>query len=132
MTSPHKKEGQLGGAIAAALLIFIGVLYIGGKIAMTPAEPKARPEPDPRTDPIVMAQQFVKQKLKSPRSAKFPWSFDDFKVYQLAGEGYESTYEVESWVDSQNIYGALIRQRFTARMQDQGNEKWQLLHIEFE
>lgn len=132
MTPAQKKESQLGPAIAAVFLIFIGVLYIGCKIAMSTAEPKARPEPDPRTDPIVMAQQFVKQKLKSPRSAKFPWSFDDFNVYQLEGEGYESTYEVESWVDSQNIYGAMIRQKFTVRIQDQGADKWRLLHIEFE
>lgn len=87
-------------------------------------------EPDPRTDAIVMANHFVEKNLKSPRSAKFPRSADEYQVYALEGPGFENSYEVTGYVDAQNSFGADIRSRFIVQIKDLGNEEWRLLDID--
>lgn len=77
-----------------------------------------------------MAKHFVEKNLKSPRSAKFPWSFDEYQVYALEGQGYENSYEVTGYVDAQNSFGADIRSRFIVQIKDLGNDQWRLLDIE--
>ena len=69
-----------------------------------------------------MAHQFVKSSMKAPRSAKFPWSADDHNVQHL-GNG---RYRVTSWVEGMNSFGAQLRVRYTAVIQDVGGEEWRL------
>ena len=52
------------------------------------------------------AEDFVKQRLKSPSTAEFPSLFE--KADHITELGNEE-YRINSWVDSQNGFGATIR-----------------------
>lgn len=76
----------------------------------------------------VMSKQFVEDNLKSPRSAKFPWGSDEYKVMHT-GDG---VFEVRSWVDAQNSFGAMIRSTYYVEMQYVGDNRWRLLNIDIQ
>ncbi len=72
------------------------------------------------TDQAAMriAQQFVKKVIKSPTSAKF------------SGETailHETTWGVKGNVDSQNSFGAMIRDTYVCQVQHQDGDKWTLV-----
>jgi len=56
------------------------------------------------------AEKFVKQELKSPSSTKFP-SLSEKS--QHVKNSYNCSYKIDSWVDSQNSFGAMIRTKFS-------------------
>lgn len=56
------------------------------------------------------AKDFVKKKLKSPSSAVFPDSQHKVDNTEYVGN---ATYEINSYVDSQNSFGAMIRTNFS-------------------
>jgi len=84
----------------------------------TKQQPKQKQEHS-KAEASVMAEEFVKQKLISPGSAKFPW-YNENMVKDL-GEG---RYTYTSYVDSQNSFGALVRSNFTCTVKYSGNDKW--------
>ena len=58
------------------------------------------------------AKDFVKEKLKSPRSARFPSNetvYNDGHVKKVDG----NTFKISSWVDADNGFGASIRMNFS-------------------
>lgn len=65
-----------------------------------------------RHDAIVNAKQVVRERLKSPATAEFP-RLDEWEVTQGA-DG--NTWFVNGWVDSQNGFGAVIRNGFRCRL----------------
>ena len=68
---------------------------------------------------VANAQAAVKKNLKSPSSAKFPWSFKDysFKDYGTSKDHPGFTrYLISGYVDSQNSYGAEIRTSWSVEM----------------
>ncbi len=65
----------------------------------------------------LLAEDYVKQSLKAPRTAQFPRSSEYINHIRYLGAG---RYEINSWVDSQNSFGALIRTDFTCIMVDEG------------
>lgn len=69
-----------------------------------------------------MAQQFVKDRLRAPRTAKFPWGSGDHHVEHLGN----ARFRVVSHVDAQNAFGALIRNNYVAVLQYVGNDRWRL------
>jgi len=65
------------------------------------------------------AEDFVKQNLKSPSTADFPGvSEKDQHITNLGG----GKYKIESWVDSQNSFGATIRAKFSCIIIFEGNK----------
>ena len=74
----------------------------------------------------IEAQEYVKKALRSPSTAKFPgiWEIDNGGV--VAYEKETNRYEVVSYVDSQNSFGATIRSNWTVIVKNLGNNKWQL------
>ena len=68
---------------------------------------------------VANAQDVVKGLLKSPSSAKFSWSFDDYEFYSygksFSHEGCER-YVIKGFVDSDNSYGVSARSRFLVIM----------------
>ncbi|MEQ8475568.1 hypothetical protein [Fulvivirga sp.] len=56
------------------------------------------------------AIEVIKERLISPSTAKFPSLQDRLKQITYIGKG---KYSIDSWVDSQNSYGAIIRSRFS-------------------
>lgn len=89
---------------AIAVIIF-GILESTIGILREPGPPKKY---DPGENAYIYAQLFVKDKLKSPSTAEFPFSPDD--VWSLG----ENRYKVISYVDSQNSFGATIRTKYIA------------------
>jgi hypothetical protein len=74
----------------------------------------------------IMCQDFVKNRLKAPRTAKFPRS-SEARTTDL-GNG---RYRVISYVDAQNSFGALIRTRYACTVQYTGNDRWRLEALDF-
>lgn len=70
-------------------------------------------------------QLFVEQKLVSPKTADFP--FGGFQHVKDLGSGL---YEVDSYVDSQNSFGATVRTRFVGTIR-KGENKWYLESLDF-
>lgn len=62
----------------------------------------------------VMAGNFVKRELRSPSTAKFPYTSDRDVVVNDLGN---CRFSISSYVDSQNGFGAMIRSRFSVVMQ---------------
>jgi hypothetical protein len=65
------------------------------------------------------AIDFVKERLKSPSSAKFPNHSEQLR-HTVNDEG-SCSYEIVSWVDSQNSFGAMLRQRFKCTIYFEGD-----------
>lgn len=56
------------------------------------------------------AEDFVEKQLKSPSTAKYPKVMEkDNHITELGN----NRYKINSWVDSQNSFGATIRTRFS-------------------
>lgn len=74
----------------------------------------------------VICQDFLEDQLKAPSTADYPCCYSDFTTYQG-----NRVYEVRSYVDAENSFGAKIRNRFVCRVEYRGNERWRLrdLHI---
>lgn len=64
------------------------------------------------------AEDFVKKKLKSPSTAEFPGTVEKDKHIKELGDG---KYKIDSWVDSQNSYGAQIRTNFSCTITFEGD-----------
>ena len=59
------------------------------------------------------AEDFVKQNLKSPSTAEFPKTIEkDNHIKELGNDEYL----INSWVDSQNSFGAMIRSKFSCKI----------------
>ena len=77
------------------------------------------------------SQHYVKAILKSPSSAKFPWTDYNYKKY----EG--NKYLISSYVDSQNSFGAMIRSDYAVVLTYLGGDdldinNWQLEKMTFD
>jgi len=89
------------------------------------AEPLFR-EPSPWAAAITLAKQIVvkaavKEKLYAPATARF----SDIRYTQVE----DDTWIVCGYVDAQNLFGALIRQRFYCTLKYLGNDKWQAIDV---
>ena len=59
------------------------------------------------------AEDFIEQRLKSPSTAEFPGvSEKDSHITDLGG----GKYQINSWVDSQNSFGAIIRSKWSCKI----------------
>lgn len=80
----------------------------------------------------VMAQQFVKDNLKSPGTADFGGVFSDYQdpdeVVTYLGNG---KFRVRAWVDAQNSFGATLRNHFVCELEYVGNDRWRLTNLVF-
>ncbi len=74
---------------------------------------------------LTMAQELVKDTLAAPSTARFPWP-SEHDVRELGG----GRYSVSSYVDSQNVFGAMVRTHYTAIVQDVGDGKWRLENLD--
>lgn len=74
---------------------------------------------------FVMSQEFVKQRLKSPATAEFPYITDrGVNVYQMEPDT-ACKHSVTAYVDSQNGFGAMIRSTYTVVMRKvHGEDSW--------
>lgn len=90
------------GLIAISVCLAAVLCVIAGKVFAIK---------DETTAAYIGATRAVSMQLKSPASARFPsWltGRDSFSVRQMN----DGSYEVESWVDASNQYGATMRSRW--------------------
>ena len=119
----------MNNKIALSLLAFGGFLVLAGGSSddRTPEE-KAEDLCNDSSMAYIMSQQFVKKHLKSPSTANFPYSSSE-GVHIFSGE--ECMHEVVAYVDAQNSFGAMIRTKYRARVQNEkGTDTWRLLEFE--
>lgn len=74
------------------------------------------------------ALDAVKQSLKAPSTAKFPFSYYDATFNSLGND----MYEVKSWVDAQNSYGAMLRSNFTVSIKKISEGTFQAQDVKIE
>ena len=78
---------------------------------------------------IADIQEVVKKQLKSPNSAKFPLTFDEYDI-KYVGETDNGmyTYTVTSYVDAKNSFNAELRVKYTGAINvTKDLEKYQAL-----
>lgn len=78
---------------------------------------------------IVHCQNFVRDRLRAPATADFP-----FLDRQVTPAGND-TYVVASYVDAQNAFGAMIRNDFRCTVRYRGGDEaasssWELVNLE--
>lgn len=75
---------------------------------------------------VDVCQQFVRDRLKAPASAKFPSAAPDLTTMPLGG----GRFRVTAYVDSQNGFGALIRNTTDCAVHWVKGTDWALDHLE--
>ncbi len=105
---PESKAGNIIALILFGIIIMTFSYMFFFSHGSTPQTTKAH-TPD-AMELYVQAQQFVKQALKAPSTAEFP--FDPISV----GTDGNGLYQVESTVDAQNSFGAPIRSHWMLNM----------------
>lgn len=69
----------------------------------------------------VMSQEFVKRQLRAPSTAEFPIWPDEYQSQALG----ECRYMVDSFVDAQNGFGAMLRSYYRVTLiYDPSDETW--------
>ncbi len=100
------------------LLFSIGVLKIGSSTPSTSSPTnttESTPSPEQvarerKTISIVFAEDVIKKILKAPSTAKFV----DVEAYELSTE--KDVWAVNGYVDSQNSFGAMIRNQWEVQL----------------
>jgi hypothetical protein len=78
-------------------------------------------EKDNSVGAYVMMQTFVKRRLRSPATADFA-SYNKSTITRIYGQKYQ----VRSYVDAQNGFGANVRTHFTGTIEKTSPDEWQL------
>lgn len=76
-----------------------------------------------KSDAWVCARSFVRRRLACPSTADFGYQLSD-KVVRDLGGGY---YYVNAFVDSQNLFGAKVRNRFVLILQHIRDDRYKLV-----
>lgn len=103
------------------------VLAYFAELALFPEHKGANAQPAvTRSDACAMSQTFVRQQLKAPSTATFPPRTEENCGASKIGE----TWQVHSFVDSQNSFGAMIRSEYWVKMvYDPEGKTWTLTEI---
>ena len=90
------------------IVVFTFVLFTSGP--STPTTADDFDESSHKVSVAIGCEQAIEQRLRSPRSARFPWNMSNEAVRQPDG-----SYVLRSYVDAQNGFGAEIRTNFVCR-----------------
>lgn len=124
-----KKEGE---KVAVGCLVFFGIAAVLVWLMWpsdnrTPAEKQRQAaenaERSLQAGARVSCQEFVKRQLRSPSTAKFP--FTEQRISRLR----RNVYRVSGPVDAQNAFGATIRNRYICEVEKSASQ-WKLLDIQ--
>lgn len=131
-TNPVAVYGT-GLAILVAILAwqFLPLVWRDSDAPSTAAT-QAQISPEPPSEhsdsrALIEARDFVKARLKAPRTAKWPGLFaTDEKVTHL-GDG---TYAILSYVDAENTFGAMVRTHYVCKVRYVGEGEWRLEELD--
>ncbi len=124
--APIKKQISTG---SGCLIIILFVLFIGwifSSIFDTPSSTDWRSENNSIAANVMM-EKFVKERLRSPSTSKFPGALERSDHVQYLGN---QKYKINSWVDSQNAFGATIRTHFSGEIMQVDKDNWKLISLD--
>lgn len=125
--SDHSAEWKTKGRIIyIAVIIFILIVscLIGGGSSEDNWETE-----DAGRYAYNATKDYVVNSLKSPSTAKFPgYSDAGLKVLRKINT---QQYVITGYVDAQNSFGATVRTRFTATVEQTAYRKWKLLSLKW-
>ena len=110
------------------VLYFLGAASHGNKSTRPPKPKPPKINFLDRDDHIyasIMIQEFVKERLKSPTTARFPKELPRITVMG------NQVYQTLSYVDSQNGFGAIVRTRYSCTIKQAAKDKWKLTQLNF-
>src|SRR3989339_367649 len=120
---PQCRTKIKGGSNITGCLVFLGMIlflvvaFAGCNSSSTGSSDSSSSSysttDDNSTMSYVQANNFVKLALKSPSTADFPFFGEGVKIST-------GTYKVDSYVDSQNGFGAMIRSNYSITLQYTG------------
>lgn len=96
-------------------IIFIGIIVVLYNLMFSDSDSSSK---DYKIDAYVMSQDFIKDYLTSPSTARFP-TYSAIKVIQT-----NNRYKVEAYVDSQNSFGASIRTKYYMILERSDDGGW--------
>jgi TPR repeat protein len=108
--------------IMRIILVFL-LLALAGCDPQSPEQAARASEANAYRTAYTMATQLVAQHLKSPTTAKFS-SFQETGA-EKAGE----IWRLSGFVDSQNSFGAMMRSKWYAAIQNKSGDEWSALYI---
>lgn len=109
---PHCRKNQGVSTTNGCLIIFMAMIAIAVIIGMLVSGSDINSSPDDLPNlAYYRAQSYVKNILKAPATADFP-PYTQESVKRVAGDERGEMYEVRSYVDSQNSFGAQIRTHY--------------------
>ena len=111
--------------IVVLVAMFVPVVLINVFSDKTAARLQAPKAPD-KVDAWINARNFVERNLKEAKTAEFPY-IDEARIVSRGG----NVWEVWSYVDAQNSFGARIRTTFYVEIEYVPSaDQWKLLTIE--
>jgi hypothetical protein len=135
LKKPVKHSNYISGFLAICLFVVLPLYAIGHCMfapekPLTPEEIAAKQERSDEFDARVWAKVYVMKSLKAPSTADFQ-NPADFAVQHLKGgkdNPKKDLWKVSGYVDAQNSFGAMIRNRFYVELVTHG-DKWMPVKI---
>lgn len=126
-TISKQKEDKNKSTLSGCLVIVIIAVIIGYFIFQPSKSKDLTPwnEKDEISMAYIMSQEFVTSKLKSPSTAKYPLSYGNGSK-RMKGQQYS----INSYVDSQNGFGAMIRTNFIVVVEQYEENEWKLIDLQ--
>ena len=123
----HKPNTKTKSIISIVVTLVIFAIIVG--VAFTccgGGDSKSDKEGHSEVEAWVAAKIEVEDNLKSPKTASFPWSYEEY-VTKIN----DNDFKVKSYVDSENSFGALVRTQFRCYVTHLGNLKYKVedLHM---
>jgi hypothetical protein len=111
----------LSGILLIVLLILVGENSDSGNKSGNKSGGIRGPD---KMSAYFASREFVKNRLKAPSTAKFPW-YREAVVTDLGGRRFR----VSAYVDAQNNFGAQIRTRYICVLKGTDELNWTLESI---
>ena len=107
-----KKKNSNGCLFYLVLGLFtlLAIIWITGKTSNYNVPKTYGNDDADRIEAYNHAKNFVKDKLKSPSSARFPGTMEKDGHIEYIGD---QTYKINSWVEGPNSFGVFIRKHFS-------------------
>ena len=115
VSSPTEKKKSNTAGIGCLIIVLLLMGYCSISFFTGPSTTRSPGPPDHSTQAFLQARYFVTQYLKSPATADFPLM--DFQSRPLGN----NRYQVTSYVDAENAFGAKIRSNWAATMRYKGS-----------
>ena len=115
-------SAKSGGCLRVIVYSLVGAFVLAVAVVWLPSQDT--PRAATKIEAFSVCKQFVTKTLKAPASAKFPAS-SEAAINLMSG----NEFEVRSYVDSQNGFGAMIRGTFICTVKPTDDGRWQLVDL---